>query len=66
MNGKSFLLRGMWFFEYWSHVLSHYPVKLGVHRTCGIEVRTFFICHEISYNHVIKELFNFMDGGPIP
>ena len=28
----------MQFFEWSSHVISHYPVEFGVHRTCGIGV----------------------------
>ena len=66
MNGKNFLLKGMWFFEYWSHMMCHYPVKFGVHRTCGIGIRTFFICHETTYNPVIKLLCDFVHGDPIP
>ena len=66
MNGKNFLLKVIWFFEWCSHVISHYPVKFGVHRTCEIGVRTFFICHETTYNHVIKESCNFVHIGPIP
>ena len=66
VNGNNFLLRGMWFFEYWFRVISSYPVNLCVHRTCRIGVTTFFIWHETMYNHVIKELCNFVHGGPIP
>ena len=66
MNGKNFLLRLMLFFECWFHVTSHYPVTFGVHRTCGIGDLTFFVCHEATYNHVIKESCDFVYGGPIP
>ena len=30
-----------------------------------VSVRTFFICHKTTYNHVIKELCNFVHGCPI-
>ena len=65
MNGNSFLLRRMRL-KYWSCVISSSPVNLCVHRTCGIGVRMFFICHEATYNHVIKELCDFVHSGPIP
>ena len=65
MNENSFLLRGMWL-KYWSCVISSSPVNLCVHRTCRIGVRTFFICHEATYNHVIIELCDFVHSGPIP
>ena len=66
MNGKNFLLRVMWFFGFWSQVISHYPVKFDVHRTCGIGDITVFIAHETTYNHLIKESCGFLYGGPIP
>ena len=66
MNGNNFLLRGVWFFEYWSHATSPYPVNLCAHITCGIGVRTIFLCHETTYNHVIKELCDFVYSCPIP
>ena len=55
MNERNFLLRVMWFFECWSDVISNYPVKFSVHRTCGTGYITFVICHEITYSHLIKE-----------
>ena len=63
MNGKNFLLRVMWFFEFWSQVISHYLVKFDVHRTCGIGDIAFFICHETTYNHVLTESCDFLHGG---
>ena len=66
MSGKNLLLRVMRFIKLWSHVLNHYSVKSGVHRTCGIGDIAFFIYHEITYSHVIKELFDFGHGDQIP
>ena len=66
MNRKNFLLRVMRFFEFWSYVISHYPVKSLVHRTCGIRDLAFFICHKTTYNHVIKESCDFLHGASIP
>ena len=56
-NGKKFLLRKTRFFEFWSHVINHYLVKFGVHRTCGVGDIAFFICpaRDYTYSHVIKE-----------
>ena len=51
MNGTNFLLRVMWFVKCWFHVISHYPVKVGAHRTFGIGDLTFFVCHKTIYNH---------------
>ena len=51
MNGNNFLLRVMRFVKYWFYVISHYPVKFGVHRTFGIGDITFFVCHKTTYNH---------------
>ena len=50
-------------FECSSHVISHYPVKFGDYRTYGTGGITLFICHETSYNHVIKEPCGFVHGG---
>ena len=50
LRGKKFR-NGCWC---WSHFLSHYPVKFGVQRTCGIGDKTFFICHKTTYNHGSK------------
>ena len=66
MNGKTFLLKVMYFFEFWSHVISQYPVKFSVHRTCEIGDIAFFICYETTYYHVIKQSYDFVHGGPIP
>ena len=62
---KLFTKSDMFFFEFWSKVRSHYPVKFDVHRTCGIWEITFFICHETTYNHVLEESCDFVSGGPI-
>ena len=59
MYGKNVLLKVMWCFESRSNVMSHYPVKFDVNRTCGIRDITFFVCHETTYNHVIKGLRNY-------
>ena len=65
MNGKKFLTSVKWFFEFWFQVISHYPVKLDIHRTCGIGDIASFFCHETTYNHVPKESCNFVNGGLI-
>ena len=66
VNGKNFLIGLIWLFKCFFYVINHYPVKFGVHRTCGIGDITFLICHETSHNHVIKELCEFVHCGPIP
>ena len=66
MNAKKFLLRTLEFSESWSYIIIHYPVKFGVHRICGIGDITFFVCHETTRNYAIKELWDFVYGGPIP
>ena len=66
MNRKKILLKAMWFFEFWFQVISHYPVKFDVHRTCEIGDIAFFICQESIYHHVPKESCNFVHGGSIP
>ena len=57
MNGKNLLLRVMLFFECRFHVIS---------KTCGIGDIKFFVCHETTYNRVIKELCYLVHGGPVP
>ena len=42
------------------------PVKLGVHRTSGIEDIALSLCHETACNHVIRESCNFVYGIPVP
>ena len=64
MNGKNLLLRMMRFFECWTHVISQQPFNFGVRRTCGIEGISF-ICHQTTYNHVIRQLCDFVCYGPI-
>ena len=66
MTGKSVLLRVMWFLELLCHVISHYPVKFGVHRACGIGNIAVFICRETTNNHVTKESCDFVYIGPVP
>ena len=55
----------MWFFDWWSHIIIPYHVKVGVHKTCGIEDITFFIYHETTYDHVVKESYDFVSGDSI-
>ena len=31
------------------HILSHYPAKLGIHRSCESGDTTFFICHVTTW-----------------
>ena len=66
MNGKNLLLGVIRLFGCCFHVISHLPVKFGVHRTCGIGDITLFICLETTCNQVIKESCDFSHGGPIP
>lgn len=66
MNGKNLLLGVIRLFGCWFHVISHLPVKFGVHRTCGIGDITLFICLETTCNQVIKESCDLVRYGPIP
>ena len=54
INGKSFLLRVMWYFEFWSHVMSPYPVKFGIHRTWKLAIKCFLF---VTRLHIISWLF---------
>ena len=47
-------------------MISQYPANVGVHEICGIRDKTFFIYHETTYNHVIKESCVFVYGGSVP
>lgn len=53
---RSVLLRIIWFFEWWLHVISYHPVKFVVHRPFKIRNIMFFICHETTYNQRIMWL----------
>ena len=65
INGKNFLLIVMWFFEFWSQVISHYPIKFDIHRTCWIGDIALF-CQVTTCNHVLKESCDFVHGDPTP
>lgn len=66
MNGSNFLLRVMQFFEWKPHVMHHHPVKFSTDRTRAIANITFFICHDTTYDHVIKVSCDFVPGGQVP
>ena len=60
----------MWFFEWWPHIISHQTVKFGVHRCANLVYLwigdiTFFLYHETIYDHVMKELCDFVRRSSI-
>ena len=61
MNGRNFLLRRFSF----SSVIHHQTFTFSVHRTYATGDIMFFICHETTYDHVIKESCDFVRGDPL-
>ena len=55
----------MWVFGWWAHVISYLPNKFSVHKICGIGDITFFICHEPTYDHTVKESYDYVCDGPV-
>ena len=53
----------MWLCRWGPLILSHHPLKFGVHRPCESGNITFFICHVTT---ILKCLVNLWVGSPHP
>ena len=54
----------MWLYGLKPVTLDHLGTNFVLFRDCGGGDKTFFICHVISNDHVLKELCDFVGGAP--